>query len=77
MAEFSKQWCEQSGIDMPWDFDILKEAEGLGPNETLPLICEGYGFDGITKDSKNNVLLRFHNWQDGTTNWIPYNILVK
>ena len=29
MADFSKQWCEINDPDMPWDFDILEEAEKL------------------------------------------------
>jgi len=77
MAEFSRQWCEYKDFGIPWDFDILKEAEALQTNESIHLICEGYGFNAIAKDSKNNILLAFPNYQDGVTEWIPYNQIVK
>jgi hypothetical protein len=77
MADFSKQWCEQNNFGMPGDFDILEEAEALNPNSYIDIICEGYGFNAIAKDEKSNILLAFHNYQDGTTKWIPYNQIVK
>ena len=77
MADFSKQWCEQNNFGMPGDFDILKEADALQSNSYVSMICEGYGFNAIGKDIENNIMLAFHNWQDGTTKWVPYNQIVK
>jgi hypothetical protein len=77
MADFSKQWCEQNNFGMPGDFDILEEAEALNPNSYINIICEGYGFNAIVKDEKNNILLAFHNYQDGITKYVPYNQIVK
>jgi hypothetical protein len=77
MADFSKQWCEQNDFGMPGDFDILKEADALQSNSYVSMICEGYGFNAIGKDIENNIMLAFHNWQDGTTKWVPYNQIVK
>ena len=77
MADFSKQWCEQNDFGMSGDFDILEEAEALKPGTHIDIICEGYGFNAIAKDERNNILLAFHNWQDGTTKWVPYNQIVK
>jgi hypothetical protein len=77
MADFSKQWCEQNDFGMTGDFDILEEAEKLEPNRYIDIICEGYGFNAIAKDDKNNILLAFHNFQDGVTQWIPYNQIVN
>ena len=34
-------------------------------------------FCSIGKDIENNIMLAFHNWQDGTTKWVPYNQIVK
>jgi hypothetical protein len=77
MAEFSKQWCEQNNFGMTGDFDILEEAEKLEPNRLIDIICEGYGFNAIAKNEKGEILLAFHNYQDGITQWIPYNQIVK
>jgi hypothetical protein len=78
MAEFSKQWCEINDPGgMTGDFDILEEAEKLEPNRYIDIICEGYGFCAIGKTEKGNVMLAFHNFQDGVTEWLPYNQIVK
>ena len=77
MADFSKQYCEQNDFGMPGDFDILEEAEKLQPEYAVSIICEGYGFNAIGKDPSGNIILAFHNYQDGTTKWLPYNQIVK
>ena len=77
MADFSKQWCEANDPEMPWDFDILEEADKLQPDYYISVICEGYGFSVIYKDKKGNILLAFDNYQDGTTEWKPYNQVIK
>jgi hypothetical protein len=77
MADFSKQWCEENNLEISGDFDILEEADKLDPNSYIDIICEGFGFNAISKDSNGNVLLSFHNDQDGITEWKPYNKIIK
>jgi len=35
----------------PGDFSIADEFANLKPGHYVPMICEGYGFSGITNDS--------------------------
>lgn len=57
MAEFSKQWCYKNDPQMSFDFDINEVANGLEPNHYTPIICEGFGFIAIGKDTDNNIML--------------------
>jgi len=77
MAEFSKQWCDLNDAEMPSDFDILEEANKLDNDSYVNLMCEGFGFSAIYKNEKGNILLAFDNYQDGTTEWKPYNQVIK
>ena len=63
MADFSKQWCEINDPDMPWDFDILEEAEKLQPGSYMYAICEGFGFTAIIKDENSDILLGFPDYE--------------
>jgi hypothetical protein len=64
MADFSKQWCESYDPEMPWDFDIIEEANKLKPNYGIKIICEGYGFSEIIKDNNNNIKLGFYHGEE-------------
>lgn len=58
MAEFSKQWCElNDSTGIRPDFDIHEIASGLENDHYTSVICEGFGFVAIAKDSDGNVLL--------------------
>jgi hypothetical protein len=72
MADFSKQWCEINDPEMPWDFDILEEANKLKPDYYISIICEGFGFFGIGKKSDGTIQLYF-----GPDGWIDYDKIVK
>ena len=75
MADFSKQWCELNDPKMPWDFDIIEEANKLKPNTHIDIICEGFGFDQIGKDDKGDIIFGFRR-NDAYTEWKTYNEIV-
>jgi hypothetical protein len=77
MADFSKQWCEENNLEISGDFDILEEANKLDNDSHINLMCEGFGFSAIYKNEKGNILLAFDNYQDGITEWKPYNKIIK
>lgn len=72
MAEFSKQYCEMNDPGFPWDFDIEKEAEALEPEFGIPIICEGFGFTMIAKDTAGEIVLGFPDRELTTLEWVPY-----
>lgn len=74
MAEFSKQYCEHTDSEMPWDFDILEIAKDLPNGHYLPIICEGYSFIAIGKDEEGSILLAFPEDDNPTPSaiWKPY-----
>ena len=57
MAEFCKQWAEINDPEFGWDFDIEEISNQLQPNHYIPIICEGFGFITIGKDSDNQIML--------------------
>lgn len=59
MADFSKQYCELRDSEIPHDFDILEIADGLEPEQCTSIICEGFGFLAIGKDSEGKIILAF------------------
>lgn len=77
MADFSKQWCELNDPDMPWDFDILKVAEGIPPEYGMSYICEGFGFTLIAKDEKGDIVLGFPDYIEEKMNWKTYNEVIN
>jgi hypothetical protein len=76
MAEFSKQYVEQSGFDYPHDFDILEIAAGLEPGYYIPYICEGYGFVAIQKSENGEILLGMPKGED-MVEWVTFNKLIE
>lgn len=77
MADFSKQWCELNDPEMPWDFDILEQAEKLEPDYCVDWICEGFGFTYIAKDKDNNIILGFPDYNTDTMNWKTYEEVIN
>jgi hypothetical protein len=59
MADFSKQYCELHDSEIPHDFDILEIADGLEPEHYTSIICEGFGFLAIGKDTEGKIILAF------------------
>ena len=57
MAEFSKEYINQQGWDMTPDFSIHLEFKKLKEGEMKPIICEGFGFNGIIKEGNTCKLL--------------------
>jgi len=86
MAEFSKQWVEKYDPEFGWDFDIEEVSNQLDPNHYVPMICEGFGFVAIGKDTNNDIMLaiptgEFETDEDGQTfdkiTWQAYEDVVK
>ena len=79
MAEFSKQYCENS-IDMkdhPGDFDILEIADGLDNGFYTSIICEGYGFLAIGKNEKGDIMLGMPEKNSDNIEWKHYYEVIK
>ena len=80
MAEFSKQWCELNDPDMPWDFDIVEEANKLTQNFYIPRICEGFGFSAIGKFTEG-IKVYIRNWMaesdEQPGEWVMLDRLLK
>lgn len=74
MAEFSKQYCEFDGRDFSWDFDILEIAKTLEPDHYIPIICEGYGFIAIGKNTSDEIILAFR--ENDNVLWKSYHEVV-
>ena len=47
MAEFSKEYYENEGINHFSDFSILEKFDSLSHGESSPEICEGFGITEI------------------------------
>jgi hypothetical protein len=86
MADFSKQWCDKNDPQMPSNFDIEEIANTLEPNHYTPIICEGFGFIAIGKDTDSNIMLamptgHFEEDENGQIYddivWEPYNNIIK
>lgn len=78
MADFSKQYCENVGMEFPGDFDILEVAERITPGYYLPLICEGYGFIAISKELNGKITLAFPSEGEcDEVHWENYEDVVK
>ena len=69
MADFSKQWCESYDPDMPWDFDIIEEANHKALESPVD-------FESIIKqakkDKRKNILLLIS--RDGKPSYLPLRI---
>jgi len=52
MADFSKEYCENHNFGRPGDFSIIEEFNQLDEGHWTQIICEGYGFVGITKEDE-------------------------
>jgi len=76
MADFSKQWCEENDLGMPWDFDMVEEYSNLKPGFMVAYICEGYGTIGIARGHNDEFLLAVDGGNN-IVNWVPYNEIVK
>lgn len=77
MADFSKQWCELNDPEMPWDFDILEEAAKLDNGYLTGLICEGFGFIGIAKNSEGDIKLAFGEGGTDQVIWKSYDEVIN
>jgi hypothetical protein len=75
MSDYSKQWCDENDIGMPWDFDMVEEYSKLKPGFMVAYICEGYGTVGVARGHNDEFLLAL---TDGDQyKWVPYNEIVK
>lgn len=82
MAEYSLQFWELNlDKNIKPDFDILKVAETLQPNESIAQIDEGFGFVGIGKDENGQIFLAMPAGQneDGEDLivWTPYEEIIN
>lgn len=77
MADFSKQYCELYDPELPWDFDIIEEANKLTPKNYIPFICEGFGFLAIGKDENNEIFLAVPTEDREYVQWKPYDEVIK
>jgi hypothetical protein len=83
MAEFSKQYCDNNqDLEMSPDFDITEISESLEKGSYLPMICEGYGFIAICKDSDGEIFLAIPSGglsEDGDTlvDWKPLTEIIQ
>jgi hypothetical protein len=75
MAEFSKQYCEKH------DFDINEIAEGLNNDHYTSIICEGYGFIAVGKDSTGKIILAMptgeHGEEGSPVEWKGFDEIIK
>jgi len=49
VAEFSREYCESYDFEGFSDFSVEEIFEGLEEGYYFPIICEGYGFLGISR----------------------------
>jgi hypothetical protein len=77
MADFSRQYCEQYDTSIPWDFDIEDIAQSLENCTYIPMICEGYGFIAIGKDSNGDTILCFDTDDPEIIEWITIDELYE
>lgn len=64
MSEFSKQYCDRYDPGFPHDFDLDELYAQLQPEESLPIVCEGFGFTHIAKDKDGIRQVVFTNWAE-------------
>jgi len=64
MAEFSKQYCMKYDPELPWHFNLDTEFDRLNNGEMAGIICEGYGFVAIGKESNGTKVCVFVDAQD-------------
>ena len=77
MAQFSKQWCESINTSMPYDFDIDTIVKDLYSDRYYPIVCDGFGFNCIHKDTYDNVWLSFGRDKNGNSNsWRRYKSVI-
>jgi hypothetical protein len=73
MAEFSKQWCEIWDPSMPHGFDIESITRDMYRDRYYPIVCEGFGFNCIHKDTHGNIWLAYAFDSEGnSTSWKRY-----
>ena len=73
MSSFSKQFIENSNLDLTWDFDLEEVFKTLEKGYYQPMICEGIGFTAAGVDNEGNrmVFIRDFENKDGGE-WIEY-----
>jgi len=57
MADFSKEYQNKYYPGMGWDFSILSIFDNLKEGEIYPEICEGYGFNAISRENGKCILI--------------------
>lgn len=59
MAKYSKEFIEFKDWDFTPDFSISDEFKKLKPGQSIPIICEGFGFNAILNEDDTCYLV-FH-----------------
>lgn len=77
MAQFSKQWCDSINTSMPHDFDIDVIVKDLHSDRYYPIVCDGFGFNCIHRDTHDNIWLSFGYDSNGnSTSWRRYKSVI-
>lgn len=74
MADFSKEYCDKYMPGFPHDFSIEEEFKGIPEDHFKPIICEGYGFYGISNRKGECYILFVKPGRENVTE-IPIDIL--
>ena len=80
MADYSKEFVDKHFEDpqFSWDFEIAEIGASLEKDHIYPVICEGYGFLGIYRDSEGMLELVFeHPTDDLGVEMVPLDELDK
>lgn len=64
MSEYSKQYCDRYDPEIPSDFDLDELYAQIKNGESIPVICEGYGFTHIHKTDEGIKQVVFTNWNE-------------
>jgi hypothetical protein len=70
MAEYSKQYCDNTDLGFQGDFDIYEIVEELNDNHYIPIICEGYGFIAIGKHEGVNKVAICRKDNEELVDWV-------
>lgn len=64
MSEYSKQYCERYMSGRPHDFDLYELYAQIQNGESIPVICEGFGFTHLHKTEEGVRQVVYTNWDE-------------
>lgn len=64
MSEYSKQYCERYMSGHPHDFDLDELYAQIQNSESIPVICEGFGFTHLHKTDEGIKQVVFTNYAE-------------